>query len=188
MVFKLPTKHLLHSQQNKLALSAVFSCRTRCYASDLQMNTCAYYKCQCKPLFVCVPPCIGYLLHPGMGQHNDFIMYLWVWHIPYGEKFSRDKIFAVFVVLPQTAKILTAKISLTTQTTPFSCNRCGLLSMLLRVYQVFVRWQCTVILVAWTSYQNYQILRAPSLRKYRRSSLFWLMREWRVCWRVCWRR
>ena len=41
-------------------------------------------------------------------------------HIPYGEKFSRDKIFAVFADLPQTAKISTAKILLTTQTTPLS--------------------------------------------------------------------
>ena len=30
-------------------------------------------------------------------------------YVPYCEKFSRDKIFAVFADLPQTAKILTAK-------------------------------------------------------------------------------
>ena len=45
-----------------------------------------------------------------------------------------------------------------------------------------------VILVAWTSYPNYQILLAPCLWKYRRPPWFWLMWKWRACWRVCWRR
>ena len=38
--------------------------------------------------------------------------------IPYSEKFSRDKIFAVFADLPQTAK-LNSEILPTMQTTPF---------------------------------------------------------------------
>ena len=51
-----------------------------------------------------------------------------------------------------------------------------------------MRWQCTIILIAWTSYQNYQILLAPCLRMYHRPPLFWLMGEWRTCWRVCLRK
>ena len=88
--------------------------------------------------------------------------------LPYGEKFSCDKIFMVFVDLSQTVKI-----SPTMQTTPFSCNRCGLL----RSIEYSVDGKCTVILVAWTSYPNYQILLAPCLQKYRHPPLFWLIRE-----------
>ena len=74
------------------------------------------------------------------------------------------------------------------QTTPFSYNRCGLLSKRWEFSKYLCDRNVTVILVAWTSYQNYQILLAPCLRKYRCPPLFWLMREWRACWRVCsWR-
>ena len=41
--------------------------------------------------------------------------------VPYGENFLQDKSFAVFVHLPQTAKIQTLA-------THFACNRRGLLS------------------------------------------------------------
>ena len=104
-----------------------------------------------------------------------------MFQVPYGEKFLQAKIFAV--LFAQTTKTLP-----TIQTTPFSSIGVAYFRSV-DYFREFSKHLCdgNVILVAWTSYPNYQIPLAPCLWKYRRPPLFWLMREWRACWRVCWR-
>ena len=70
----------------------------------------------------------------------------------------------------------------TTQTIPFSCNRCGLVSkrwlLVLNVWEFSECLCCTVDKLPKLPHPT-----DSCLWKYHHSPLFWLMREWRACWK-----